>query len=100
MGGCNHYEGSICIVCNIHCNTCCYDDKSCDKCNNDICRECYDKRNGICPVCTFEIVPDNDLVVFLLKKCRLTYSQAVNSYVRMKKRSEKEPIKDVDNKGC
>jgi hypothetical protein len=82
MGGCQHYEGGICPICEDGTDTCCGDDKICEKCGEEFCRDCY-KKNKRCsktgnfqyPVCRCEIIPDSVIIKFLLKKNALTRNE-------------------------
>jgi hypothetical protein len=88
-GPCHHYEGGSCIICDDSTNSCCGEDKTCDDCDSEMCRDCFDKRNGTCPVCSLEIVTDNQLVSFLLQRCKLTREKAVKLYIKKKKKVER-----------
>jgi hypothetical protein len=77
---CNHDNGNICVSCKVGTNSCCGEDIDCERCNESICRSCYEKYNKSCPVCSKEIVPDSQLVSWLLKKYNISRELAIQQY--------------------
>ena len=78
---CQHYYGSTCVFCKERTNSCCYDDRSCDKCNAEICDSCCGhlpdiyRDNGYCPVCSKDIITTDILLSHLLEKYGLVREQ-------------------------
>lgn len=80
MSECHHYTGGLCIVCGAGTNFCCGEGINCEVCNNEICQRCYTKKNNSCPVCSQEIVTNDQVLTFLLKKYNLEIDAIKEEY--------------------
>lgn len=68
---CQHGGGGLCVSCDEGANSCCGEDKDCPNCNNMICYSCYEKHDYACPVCSGNVVTNDDIVDYLLDKYKL-----------------------------
>jgi hypothetical protein len=82
---CNYGDNGMCIICDQITDTC-GDDKACDDCNNEFCRECYNKyysdKTFRCPVCSCDIITDDMIIDFLFNKYKLTRDKVIDMIKR------------------